>query len=158
MAVTLDRIPAQVQGGGHVDLGNEQVVARLKHTEVAEVPGRMRVVLALAAPVRIDLHEATAPGARIVPVPSQWITPRFTPGRLVQALQQLERPADFAGHSDRFRAQWRERQRGQRCCGGRWKGGRRGGRRRGGGWCNGCGWGWGAGWFGSFSKGYSAPG
>jgi len=130
MAVTLDRIPAQVQGGGHVDLGNEQVVARLEHTKVAEVPSRMRVVSALAAPrLAVDLHKATAPGARIVSVPGQWVTPRFTPGRLVQALQQLKRPADFAGHSDRLRAQWRERQRSQRCCGGRWKGGRRGGRR-----------------------------
>ena len=83
MPVTLDRIPAQVQGAGHRHLGDKQVVARLEHTKVAEVPGRMRVVAALAAPVRIDLHEATAPGARIVPVPSQWITPRFTPGDLI---------------------------------------------------------------------------
>ena len=79
MAVTLDRIPAEMEGGGHVDLGDEQIVTGLKNTEVTEIASWMRVVPVLRAPVRVDLAQSTTAGPRVVAVPGHRVAPGFTP-------------------------------------------------------------------------------
>lgn len=158
MAVTLDRIPAQMQGSGHVDLGNEQVVARLEHAEVAEITSRMRVVPVLGAPIGVDLHQATTAGPWIVTVPGHRVAPRFTPGDGVEALEQFGRPAHFAGHRDGIRALWRERER--RLGGGGWGHRGRGSRPwHGGGGDDRCGGRRGRGyrWLGGFGESHPAP-
>ena len=164
VTVAVDGILVQGEGGSSVHFPRAQINRLVKDAEVAEVTSRVRIPLVLHRPALIDLPGAPTPfelsAARIIAVVgASWlagamvdVATRFAPRQAVKVLKLVLGETGGSSERNQVRTLWRERQRRECCCGGRWNGRRRGGRRRGRSGGDGCGWGWGRGRGWSFGE------